>query len=220
MSTQEYAAPIKDEVHQRFEREKQAYWAMREELLKQYLGQWVAVVNGQIVAVGTKMGKVMEEAFRKTKSKVMFVSEVGHEDRVLRIRQQAAGKYDRHYRPAAPIMTTSMSDLVETVPIDVEFLIDTGADLTVLRADVAIKLNLFDAPAGFIHIGGVGAKPEPRPLYGALVQLAGQKIVIAADCRNDFDENLLGRDVINEFEMTVCAKRDVVHFEWVPDEQA
>lgn len=220
MSTQEYAAPIKDEVRQRFEREKQAYWAMREELLKQYLGQWVAVVNGQVVAVGNKMGKVMEEAFRKTKSKVMFVSEVGHEDRVLRIRQMAVGKYDRHYRPAAPMMTTPMSDLVETVPMDVEFLIDTGADLTVLRADVAIKLNLFDAPAGFIHIGGVGAKPEPRPLYGALVHLAGQKIVIAADCRNDFDENLLGRDVINEFEMTVCAKRDVVRFEWVPDEQA
>src|SRR5574341_464627 len=90
MSTQKHAAPIKEEARQRFEREKQAYWAMREELLKQYLGQWVAVVNGQVVAVGNKMGKVMEEAFRKTKSKVMFVSEVGHEDRVLRIRQTAA----------------------------------------------------------------------------------------------------------------------------------
>ncbi|MDZ7289484.1 MAG: hypothetical protein ONB44_19160 [candidate division KSB1 bacterium] len=38
------------------------------------------------------------------------------------------------------------------------------------------------------------------------------------DCRDDFDENLLGRDVINEFEMTVWAKRDVVRFEWVSDE--
>jgi hypothetical protein len=181
MSTREHAEQIKEEARQRFEREKQAYWAMREELLKQYLGQWVAVVNGQVVAAGNKMGKVMEEAFRKTSSKVMYVSEVGHEDRVLRIRQVAAGKYDRNYRPAAPI-TPPVSDLVETVPLDVDFLVDTGADLTVLRGDLAVKLNLFDAPAGFIYIGGVGAKPEPRPLYGALVHLAGQKVIIAADC--------------------------------------
>jgi hypothetical protein len=161
MSTREHAEQSKEEAHQRFEREKQAYWAMREELLKQYLGQWVAVVNGQVVAAGNKMGKVMEEAFRKTSSKVMYVSEVGHEDRVLRIRQIATGKYDRNYRPAAPITTTPVSDLVETVPVTVDFLVDTGADLTVLRGDVAVKLNLFDAPAGFIHIGGVGVKPEP-----------------------------------------------------------
>ncbi len=112
----------------------------------------------------TRQNIVMEEAFRKTKSKVMFVSEVGHEDRVLRIRQTAAGKYDRHYRPAAPIMMIAVSDLVETVPIDVEFLSDTGTDLTVMREDVAVKLNLFDAPAGFIHVGGVGVEPEPMPL--------------------------------------------------------
>jgi Family of unknown function (DUF5678) len=175
MSTREHAVQRKEEARQRFEREKQAYWAMRDELLKQYLGQWVAVVNGQVVAVGTKMGKVMEEAFHKTKSKVMFVSEVGHEDRVLRIRQIAMGEYDRHYRPAAPIMTTPVSDLVETVPIDVDFLIDTGADLTVLRDDVAVMLNIFDAPAGFMHVGGVGAKPEPGPLYGALVHFSWSK---------------------------------------------
>jgi hypothetical protein len=31
------------------------------------------------------------------------------------------------------------------------------------------------------------------------------------------EEDLLGRDVIDEFELTLCAKRDVVRFEWVPD---
>jgi hypothetical protein len=90
-------------------------------LLKQYLGQWVAVVNGQVVAAGNKMGKVIEEAFRKTSSKVMYVSEVGYEDRVLRIRQIAAGKYDRNYRPAAPILTTPVSDLIETVPMKISW---------------------------------------------------------------------------------------------------
>ncbi|MCI0555160.1 MAG: DUF5678 domain-containing protein [Anaerolineae bacterium] len=208
---------LREEVHQRFEGEKQAYWAMRTELLKQYHGKWVAVVDGQIVAVGDKRGKVMEEAYRKTKSKVMFVSEVGHEDRVLRIRQVSTGQFDRTYHPSAPMIATPISDLVNTLSIDVDFIVDTGADLTVLRNDVAIILNLFDAPAGFSHVGGVGSKPVERQLYGALVHLAGQTITVAVDCRDDFDENLLGRDITNEFELTLCAKRELVRFEWVPD---
>jgi len=211
--------PLREEVRQRFEYEKQAYSAMRGDLLKQHYGKWVAVVDGQVVAVGDKRGKVMEEAYRKTKSKVMFVSEVGLEDRVLRIRQVSTGQFDRNYHPSVPMMTAPISDLVNTLSIDVDFIIDTGADLTVLRNDVAIILNLFDAPAGFSHIGGVGSKPVERQLYGALVHLAGQIITVAVDCRDDFDENLLGRDVTNEFELTLCAKRDLLRFVWVPDKQ-
>lgn len=35
--------------------------------------------------------------------------------------------------------------------------------------------------------------------------------------RDDLGEVLLGRDVMNEFAVTVCAKRDQVEFEWVED---
>lgn len=205
---------------ERFESEKQAYWAMREELLKKYPGKWVGVVNGQVVAVGDKRGKVMEETYRKTKSKVMFVSEVGYEDRVLRFRQVSMGQYERAYSPAMPMIITPVSDIIEAVAVDVNFIIDTGADLTLLKTDAAIQLNLLGAPAGFGHVGGVGAKPEERQLYAAYVHLAGQRVMVAVDCRDDFNENLLGRDVINEFELTVCAKRELVRFEWIPDKQA
>ena len=34
------------------------------------------------------------------------------------------------------------------------------------------------------------------------------------DCRDDVDENILGRDVLNEFRLTLCAKQDQVEFEW------
>jgi len=113
---------IKEETRQRFEREKQAYWAMREELLKQYFGKWVAVVDGQVVAVRDQMGKAMAEAYNKTKSTVMFVSEVGNEDRVLRIRQTSLGQYDRVYNPALPTITTPVSDLLETVSVKTNFI--------------------------------------------------------------------------------------------------
>ncbi len=210
----------REEAHQRFEREKQAYWAMREQLLKQHFGKWVAVVNGQVAAIGDEMGKAMAEAFRKTQSKVMFVGEVGNEDRVLRIRQVSNGRYNHAYTPAIPMLATPVSDLVETLSLNTDFIIDTGADLTVLRSDVAIPLNLFDAPAGLGLVSGVGTEPSRRQLYGAIVHLAGQEIMTAVDCRDDFDENLLGRDVINNFELTLCAKRDVIRFVPVPEEQA
>ncbi|UCE06494.1 MAG: hypothetical protein JSW07_00175 [bacterium] len=109
---------LSKEIRQQFEREKNAYWAMRNDLIKKYKGKWVAVANEQVVAVGDKRGKVMEEAYNKTKRKVMFVSEVGFEDRVLRIRQISTGELDYNYYPAAPIIKTPISDIVQTLNIN------------------------------------------------------------------------------------------------------
>jgi len=89
------------ETYQQFEKEKNAYWNMRSDLLKKYKGKWVAVVNERVVAIGDRMGKVMEDAFQKTKSKVMFVSEVGFEERIARIRQVSKGYYNYEYYPPA-----------------------------------------------------------------------------------------------------------------------
>jgi hypothetical protein len=66
-------------------------------------------------------------------------------------------------------------------------------------------------------VGGVGGAPEMRQLYNALVQVGAQSFLVTVDCRDDISEDILGRDVINEFALTVCAKRDQVEFEWVED---
>ncbi|UCE08654.1 MAG: hypothetical protein JSW07_00180 [bacterium] len=96
-------------------------------------------------------------------------------------------------------------------------MLDTGADLTIIHNEDAVKLNLFDAPNGFGYIVGIGRKPEERQLYGAIVNIAGKKITVAVDCRDDIDENLLGRDVINEFELTFCARREFVQLKWISE---
>jgi hypothetical protein len=54
--------------------------------------------------------------------------------------------------------------------------------------------------------------------YDPPVQMAGQEFPITVDCRSDFNEDILGRDIINEFELTVSAKRDLVSFQFVADE--
>jgi hypothetical protein len=92
------------EINERFEKEKSAYWRMRNDLLNKYQGKWVAIVNEQVVTVGDEMGKVIEDAFQKTQSKVMFVSEVGLEDRISRIRRLSTGYCNYEYSPSAPFV--------------------------------------------------------------------------------------------------------------------
>jgi len=177
----------------------------------------VAIVDGQVVAVGDQMNKVAEEAWRKTGHGLMYVNLVGGEDIVLRVRQVTSGHYDRTYTPPMPVVTALVSDVQMRTSVDVTFVVDTGADLTVLRGNVADQADVWSDLAGRLQVGGIGGTPEMRQLYNALVQVAGQSVLVMADCRDDVGEDILGRDVINEFALTVCAKRDQVEFEWVEE---
>jgi hypothetical protein len=82
-----------ENAQEQFKREKQAYWAMRDRLMKDYYGKWVAVVNGQVVGSGNNRGRVGYAAFLKTGSEVCFCAQVGFEDRILRVRQVASGYF-------------------------------------------------------------------------------------------------------------------------------
>jgi hypothetical protein len=81
------------ETKERFEQEERAYWGQREELLKQYKGRWVAIVGGEVVAVGDSSGAVIREAYQKTGSTAGYVARVGNERATYRIRRVAEGYY-------------------------------------------------------------------------------------------------------------------------------
>jgi hypothetical protein len=131
------------EAQQRFEQEEQAYWRQRDDLLKQYAGKWVAIVGGKVAAVGEQMNKVAAEAWRKTGSGLMYVNLVGGEDVALRVRQVVSGHYDRAYAPPMPMVVASLGDLQMSASAEVTFVVDTGADLTVLRSEVADQVDLW-----------------------------------------------------------------------------
>lgn len=211
--------PMSVETKQQFEQEAQAYWQRRDELLQQYADKWVAIVGGQVVAVGNHSGEVIRQAYQKTGSKVGYVAHVGHEDVVYRIRRVTVGQYDHRYNPPMPKVVASAHHLTGTASLEVEFVVDTGADLTVLRDDIADAIGLWDCAWRTAKIAGIGAMPETRQLYAATIHLAEHDVAVEVDCRADIDEDILGRDVINEFALTVCAKRDQVEFEWVEDAQ-
>jgi predicted aspartyl protease len=207
------------EAKQRFEQEEQAYWQQRDELLQRYAGKWVAVVAGQVAAVGDQMNKVAAEALQKTGSGLMYVNLVGGEDIVLRVRSASSGYYDQGYTPPMPSIEAPVTDVRQSASVDVSFVVDTGADLTLLRSDIADEVDLWNDTAGRLHVAGIGGSPAIRQLYNALVQIAGETILVTADCRDDIDEDILEPDAINEFSLTVCAKRAQVLFERIDDLQ-
>ncbi|MDW8029903.1 MAG: retroviral-like aspartic protease family protein [Armatimonadota bacterium] len=204
------------QAQEQFEREKQAYFAMRDELLKTHFGKWVAIVEGKVAAVGDSAVSVIQEVLAKKGATVMYVKRVGFEERVLRIRQVSVGWYDEDYDPPIPKVDAEISSplqLSQTVRTD--FVIDTGADLTLVKQDVALQISLYRLPVGEERISGIGGIPEFRQLYLALIDIGGRQLPIRTDLRDDIDENILGRDVLNWFRLTLSAQENLVRVEAV-----
>ncbi len=74
-------------VERGFERDKRDYWSMREELLAQHAGKWVAVHNGRVVAVGNDPLSIMEKAL--VEDGYAYTNKVGEEEKIV-IRHRSA----------------------------------------------------------------------------------------------------------------------------------
>ena len=94
-----------------FAREEQAYWAQRERLLGQYPDKWVAIVGGEVIAVGDDSREVIQEAYRKTGSTSGYVGHLGHEEDVYHIRQVQAGQYDCSPHRPMPMIAAEVRPL-------------------------------------------------------------------------------------------------------------
>jgi hypothetical protein len=140
---------------------------------------------------------------------------VGGENFVLRVRRAAQGRYDFAYAPPMPTITASVGNVGGSEETEVTFIVDTGADLTLLQNRTADQAGVWNDLAGLVRVAGIGAQPERHGVYNASVSIVGQSVLATADCREDIGEDILGRDVINEFSMTLCRKRDQVEFEKV-----
>jgi hypothetical protein len=59
--TQSLPATQKEHLHKDFIENERTYWRMREQLLKQYAGQWVAIHGRKVVASGNDLLDVTDE---------------------------------------------------------------------------------------------------------------------------------------------------------------
>jgi hypothetical protein len=204
-------------TEQAFRLQEQEYWRQRDQLLEHYLGRWVAIVDGEVVAVGDDGGRVAAEAYDRTHSQAMFVALVGEEEPLFRVRSTAAGHFDRSRGHPAPIARVKVINPPGRVGEEVDALIDTGADLTMIRSDVATAAALWQFPGGWGLVGGFAGPGERRCLYRARISLAGEAVPVLLDCRADIAENILGRDVLNEFALYISVRENRVEISLVEE---
>ncbi|MBS7249293.1 MAG: retroviral-like aspartic protease family protein [Candidatus Freyarchaeota archaeon] len=85
--------------------------------------------------------------------------------------------------------------------------IDTGSDGTIVTEDINKKLELHHYPVATAEIKSIGGKQEERVLYAAIFIVGGLEIVTAVDIRNDVEEILLGRNVLQHLNIDIDWKK-------------
>jgi hypothetical protein len=190
-----------ESVERGFERDKQDYWAMREELLARYAGKWVAVHNGQVVAVGNDPLSIMANALAE--DGYAYTNKVGEEDKIVIRQRRIAFSYDETYSPTAmPRITATFHNFAQTKSKTVTDAIpDTGADVSCLPTNEChdIDLLLFPYYSGTSHpFGGVSRQVT---FYAARVEINGSIYNAIVEPVVEH-ERLVGRDVLNQTKVT------------------
>jgi len=67
-----------------FQADEETYRSIREHLLKEHKGKWVAVHDGKVVTVGDMQSEVIKKAFSIIGDSPFYINKVGEEARVGR----------------------------------------------------------------------------------------------------------------------------------------
>jgi len=198
----------------RLDQEKQAYLAMRPRLLREYSGKWVAISGGRLVSSGLNPSKVLQRAYAKGVG-LVYLDKVGREDRLtIRIRR-TTWSYDRRYEPfPIPRIRVTVSNIERTRRRSYPKAIpDSGADLTALPIADCERLGILANPVREFPISWIGQPTEVRPVYSAYVRIGEHESLALVDAYVTRDEILIGRDVLNNFRLTLDGKRGRVAVE-------
>src|ERR1700722_966177 len=90
---------IARQINPDWRKNEAAYWAVRDQLLGQYLGQWVGFTDGIVISSGISPVAVFHAA--EASGRNPFVTCVGHEDEPTRMRR-VNFPYDSSY-PGEPL---------------------------------------------------------------------------------------------------------------------
>src|SRR3989442_118503 len=122
---------IARQVHPDWRKNEAAYWAVRDQLLGQYQGQWIGFADGTVIASGTSPVAVFHAA--EATGRNPFVTCVGREDEPVRMRRISFA-YDASYPgEPLPILTLEFRPVSGSPGVMLDRVIaDTGADASAL----------------------------------------------------------------------------------------
>jgi hypothetical protein len=191
---------IARQIHPDRRKNEAAYWAVRDQLLDQYRGQWIGFADGMVIASGSSPVTVFHEA--EASGRHPFFICVGREEEPCRIRRVPFA-YDSGYPgEALPLISVEFRRLGGLQGVLMNRVIpDTGADASVLPWADCQLLQL--APRLGVQglISGVAGGSAATLAFQIWAQLDGQDY----PCRLQADfvgsERILGRDVLNRLEI-------------------
>lgn len=198
-STAHLPARQRQRVDADFLANEQAYIAMRDELLRSYFGQWVAIHEDRVVAVGDSLASVTDAA--AASGGHPYVARVGKEDSVVFRVRRADFDYDSNYQPfPLPRVAAIFWNHAESSSLDCRDVIpDTGADSSLLPERDCEAFNLFSSPYLVGLVSGVIGPTVSTLIYRGKVDVAGVRVAAFVQAVEDGHERIMGRDVLNEY---------------------
>ncbi len=122
---------IARQIHPDRRKNEAAYWAVRDQLLGRYQGQWIGFADGVVIASGTSPVAVFHAA--EASGRNPFVTCVGREDEPTRMRRVSFA-YDSSYSgEPLPILTAEFRPVSGSPGVTLDRVIaDAGADASAL----------------------------------------------------------------------------------------
>ena len=165
---------IARQIHPDWRKNEAGFWAVRDQLLNQYQGQWIGFADGAVIASGTSPVTVFHAA--EATGRNPFVTCVGHENEPTRMRR-ASFAYDSSYPgEPLPVLTLEFRSVSGSpgVPLD-RVIADTGADASALPWADCQRLQLDPARGRPIQMSGVAGGSALALLFLVWVFLDGQE---------------------------------------------
>jgi hypothetical protein len=191
---------IARQVHPDWHKNEAGYWAVRDQLLPQYQGQWIGFADGRVVACGARPVVVFHAAHQAAQHPFMVC--VGREHEPYRMRRATFG-YDANY-PGEPLpVIRAEFRRLRGVPglLFDRVIADTGADTSALPWADCQALQLDPAQGAPGLMSGVAGGSANTLGFTVWVHLDGAEYECQLHADFVGDERILGRDVLNSLEI-------------------
>jgi hypothetical protein len=192
---------IARQVHPDWRKNEAAYWAVRDQLLAQYRGQWIGFIDGAVMAAASTPLEVFLAVHQLARHP--FVIRVGHEHEPWYRIRRTSFTYDTGYPSAAlPVVSAEFRWTSGSVGTLLDHVIpDTGADTTTLPWSDCQQLHL-DPTLGVPGvISGVAGGMAVTMGFLIWVWLDGQEYPCQLQADFAGQERILGRDVLNRLDV-------------------